>query len=218
MNLADQSMAELARTLPGATAVFHDYRLNFCCEGGQTLRRAAEARGLDVESLTLRLEELRREHGSGIEGREAITPELIYELRGRHRRILDEDLPELIRLARKVENVHARHPQCPRGLTLLLSTMAQELDEHVRREDEQVFPALVDDGADSEHLSALRDEHEQQGENLRALEALTGDMTPPERACPTWQALYNGLRQLRRDLIDDVHLENNVLFAGAEAC
>lgn len=215
MNLADQSMGEIARTLPGATAIFHDYQLNFCCEGDQTLRQAAEARGLEVDSLAQRLQQLGREHGLGTEGREAGTEDLIHELRGRHRRILDDELPELIRLARKVENVHARHSQCPSGLTLLLGTMAQELDEHVRREDEQVFPALAGNGVDSEDLSTLRNDHEQQGGNLKTLEGLTNDMVPPGRSCRTWQALYTGLRQLRRDLMDDVHLENNVLFGRA---
>lgn len=217
MYLGEQTLAEVARTVPGATAVFHDYQLNFCCGGDQTVRQAAEARGVDVQKLVSRLEQLRMEHGPDDQQQEMDTEELIDELRSRHRHMLNEQLPELIRLARKVENVHARHPECPAGLALLLTTMEQELREHMHKED-RVF-SLVADGTDQSSpasLSTLRDEHEQQGENLRTMEGLTGDIVPPERSCPTWQGLYTGLRQLRRDLMDDLHLENNVLFARAE--
>ncbi|MNP85488.1 Iron-sulfur cluster repair protein YtfE [compost metagenome] len=44
---------------------------------------------------------------------------------------------------------------------------------------------------------------------------LTGDMQPPEGACNTWRALYRGLDELRVDLMQHIHLENNVLFPRA---
>lgn len=217
MDPGEQTLAEVARTVPGATAVLHDYQLNFCCGGDQTVRQAAEARGVDVQTLVSRLEQLRMEHGPDEQQQAMDTEELISEIRSRHRHMLNEQLPELIRLARKVENVHARHPECPAGLALLLITMEQELREHMDKED-PVF-SLVADGTDQSSpasLSTLRDEHEQQAENLATMEGLTGNIVPPERACPTWQALYTGLRQLRRDLMDDLHLENNVLFVRAD--
>ena len=35
-------------------------------------------------------------------------------------------------------------------------------------------------------------------------------------ACNTWRALYTGLAQLREDLINHIHLENNILFPQFE--
>lgn len=35
-------------------------------------------------------------------------------------------------------------------------------------------------------------------------------------ACPSWQALYAGLVELCEDLMQHIHLENNVLFPRAE--
>ena len=46
---------------------------------------------------------------------------------------------------------------------------------------------------------------------------LTNDITPPTGACVTWRALYTGLTQLREDLMQHIHLENNILFANATA-
>lgn len=216
MNLADQSMGELARTLPGATAIFHDYHLDFCCGGDQTVRQAAEARGLDVETVVLRLERLRREDGPVAGPDETDLRGLVRDIHARHQLILEAELPELIRLAGKVERVHARHPRCPVGLGLLLKVMELELGEHVRKE-RPLFTALTANAGESAAVSfsSLRDEHEQLGERIRAMEVLTDDMVPPERACRTWQALYTGLDRLRRDLVDNVHLESNVLFVRA---
>jgi len=54
----------------------------------------------------------------------------------------------------------------------------------------------------------MRFEHDQHGEALNHLENLTQDITEPENACNTWRALYAGLRQLREDLMQHIHLEN----------
>jgi len=47
---------------------------------------------------------------------------------------------------------------------------------------------------------------------LAKLRQLTGNDTLPPDACPTFKALYEELQQLKVDLHQHVHLENNVLF------
>ena len=44
---------------------------------------------------------------------------------------------------------------------------------------------------------------------------LSGDSQPPEGACQTYRALYNGLEEFERDLHQPVHLENNIVFPRA---
>ena len=61
----------------------------------------------------------------------------------------------------------------------------------------------------------MRHEHDQHGVALARLEALTDDITTPKDACNTWRALYAGLTKLREDLMQHIHLENNVLFVNA---
>jgi hypothetical protein len=59
--------------------------------------------------------------------------------------------------------------------------------------------------------------HEHHREHLLRLRALTNNLTPPNIACTTWRALYAGLEQLEQDLMNHIHLENNVLFPRALA-
>ena len=64
-------------------------------------------------------------------------------------------------------------------------------------------------------VRAMEVEHEHHGENLREVRRLTGDLIAPDEGCTTWRALYLGLQQLEQELMEHIHLENNVLFPRA---
>ena len=55
-------------------------------------------------------------------------------------------------------------------------------------------------------------EHDEHGANLRKLEQLTNDFTPPADACTTWRPLYVGAHKLTDDVMEHTHTENNILF------
>ena len=55
-------------------------------------------------------------------------------------------------------------------------------------------------------------EHEDHGAHLQAVKDLTDDMRAPAGACTTWRALYAGLRKFAEDLVEHIHVENNILF------
>ena len=84
------------------------------------------------------------------------------------------------------------------------------------KEEQVLFPMLTRMGANTVGgpIAMMRFEHEQHGNALAQLEALTHNFTLPEGACNTWTALYLGLATLRHDLMEHIHLENNFLFAG----
>lgn len=217
MTLLDQSLGALARSIPGATQVFHEHKLDFCCGGKHSLREAAEGRGIDAQQIADRLEAIQAEiAGEGRDWRTATAADLIayiqYRFHERHR----EQLPELIRLAQRVEQVHGDRADCPAGLADHLTLMRQELESHMEKEEQVLFPALSQ-GCLPELLGpveVMRHEHDQHGEALAKLEALTHDITLPRGACNTWRALYLGLSALREDLMEHIHLENNILFEG----
>ena len=129
-----------------------------------------------------------------------------------------EQLPELIRMARRVQAVHRDHPQVPVGLAEHLETMEAELLEHMAKEETVLFP-MIKAGPPPfvvHPIGVMRNEHLQHGEALERLMALTQDATPPAGACNTWRALYAGIAQLSDDLIQHIHLENHLLFPQFE--
>ena len=150
---------------------------------------------------------------------EASAEELIQHILARYHQRHREQLPELIRLARRVEQVHGEHPHCPNGLADHLSDIQQALESHMAKEEQILFPMLLrgEHSMSRGPISVMRFEHEQHGQALEELYALTDRITAPLHACNTWQALYRGLDEFCRDLTRHIQLENEVLFVGPAA-
>jgi regulator of cell morphogenesis and NO signaling len=127
-----------------------------------------------------------------------------------HRR----DLPGLIVLARKVESVHGSRPEAPRGLADFLDEMAESLEEHMRKEEQILFPMILNGGHPmiSHPIGMMRMEHDDHTSNLDNLLALTNGLKVPEDACGSWRALYEGLGELSAELKEHIRIENKILF------
>ena len=216
MELIDQSLGQLARRIPGATRIFDAHHFDFCCAGNRTLRTVAASAGVDAEAIVgeLRLLEARVGESTEQDWGTASDTELVEHILARYHAVHREQLPELIRLARKVEQVHGDRPECPNGLADHLAGMAQELESHMRKEELVLFPMIArGQGAMAvAPVTMMRHEHDDHGVALRHLESLTDGITPPRGACTTWRALYTGLREFRQDLMQHIHTENNILF------
>lgn len=208
---AQQAIGQIAVNLPGSTAVFRRLKLDFCCGGQVPLQQACNSKGLPLDAVLAELALLDR--SSEVPASE--SPEAMIEhILARYHAVHREQLPELIRMARRVEAVHRESPDVPQGLAAHLETMEAELLEHMDKEEQVLFPMIQGEGQSlvSGPIRVLREEHTGHGQMLERLMALTGDATPPTGACNTWRALYAGIAQLSDDLINHIHLENNLLF------
>lgn len=216
MEMIELSLGQLARRIPGATRLFDAHRLDFCCGGNKTLRAAAAAAGVDTAPIVeeLRLLAERADTSGERDWQDAPATELVEHILARYHAVHREQLPELIRLARKVEQVHGDRADCPHGLAEHLSAMAQELESHMRKEEDVLFPMIVRGQGPraGAPINVMRMEHDDHGVALRAMETMTNDITAPAGACTTWRALYTGLRTFRADLMAHIHTENNILF------
>jgi regulator of cell morphogenesis and NO signaling len=215
MNYAQRQVADIAANLPGATKVFRDAKIDFCCGGQVPLADAVAARGASLTDIEARLAEL--ETGGVVAPQP--TDELIEHILERYHATHRAELPELIRLAARVEARHAANPLVPRGIHAALEEAAGALEEHMQKEEQILFPLMRSGGHPMLHapIGRMRHEHDEHGERLLHLEQLTHHFELPEEACPTWRALYAGVQKLIDDVHEHIHLENNVLFPRFEA-
>ncbi len=217
-SLRSRTVGEIAATVPGATAIFRRFKLDFCCGGDVALADAANDRGIAVADVEQALAALAEVEDAAPAAQE--TGELIDHILARYHETHRRELPELIRLARKVEAVHAERPDAPRGLADTLQEMLGELEVHMRKEELILFPAMrhfADGGGLDGPIAQMRHDHDDHGAQLQRLEEITGNFTLPEGACRSWQALYAGAAKLADDVREHIHLENNVLFPRYEA-
>ncbi|MCB6184579.1 iron-sulfur cluster repair protein YtfE [Leeia sp. TBRC 13508] len=205
------AIGQIAVALPGSTAVFRELKLDYCCGGQLSLAEAVAKKGLTLEDVLARLANLQRTNDLPVD---LPTAELIDHILARYHEVHRQQLPELIAMAKRVEAVHRDDPDVPSGLAALLAKVADELESHMQKEEQILFPMLKAGGNPFvvHPIAVMRSEHTDHGENVAALMLITNDMTPPAHACNTWRALFSGIQQLCDDLINHIHLENNVLF------
>jgi regulator of cell morphogenesis and NO signaling len=147
-----------------------------------------------------------------------VTGPLIDHILSRYHEVHRAESAELLRLARKVETVHADDPEVPAGLAQSLGVLASEMEDHMRKEEMILFPAMrAGGGPRFEHpIAVMRGDHEDYTANIELIRQLTGGLMPPDHACGSWRALYAGTEKLLDDLAAHIALENEVLFPSFE--
>jgi regulator of cell morphogenesis and NO signaling len=209
-------VGDIASDLPGAAEVFRQHGISFCCGGTLSIAEAAAKQGLAAKAL---LDELRALVAAA--GRDAPqeTLPLIDHILTRYHDTHRTEMDWLIPLAQKVETVHSDHDDAPHGLTEALLELRDELENHMTKEEQVLFPMMKQGGHPMiQHpISAMRHEHEQAANLLRGIEHATHGLVLPEGACRSWTALYTGLAKFTDDLVTHMHLENTVLFPRFEA-
>ncbi len=213
-SMAARSLGEIAASLPGATAVLRRHKLDFCCGGAESLEQAARHKGIDPAPIEAELAALSQGPNDVPDSVEDLVQHIVERYHEVHRR----ELPELRQLARRVESVHAEHPAVPKGLSDVIAHLHGELESHMQKEEQILFPLMIAGGSPMivHPIAMMRHEHDEAGEDLKAIDKLTGELTLPAEACNTWRALYAGLGKFAEDLTEHIHIENNILFPKFE--
>lgn len=214
MNL-DTQVRDIAANMPGAAELFRQSGISFCCGGKMPLAEAAKAQGLEPEALLAQLFALQEDAN-----REAPTETLalIDYVLDRYHETHRRELESLIPLAQRVETVHGDNDEAPLGVTAALIALHDELDSHMMKEEQVLFPMMRagNVAALAGPLAVMRDDHHAATDLLRGIEHASNGLILPEGACGSWTALYTGLRKLGDDLVAHIHLEETVLFPRFE--
>ena len=216
MSFAQQKLSELAVSIPGATKIFREYDLDFCCGGSVLLEVAAQQKNLNLAEIEKRLTDLQQSKAENHDkdwisaSYAEMIDHIVTRFHNRHR----EQLPELITLAEKVENVHGDRDDCPIGVAAQLEKIYAELSQHLMKEEQILFPMIKmgNYAMASMPIRVMEMEHDEAGQDVEVIKSLSNNCTPPADACFSWKALYSGINEFIDDLMHHIHLENNILF------
>jgi len=208
------SLADLVNENGGAVRILQRHRLDFCCGGQRTIEAACAQAGVDPEALLAEIDQATAGRAGSLQVEGWSPAQLVDHIVERYHVPLREDVPRLYDLAARVEHRHVGKPDCPAGLALHLQGMQQAIEIHLAKEEQILFPMIR---AGRGHLAqmpvqVMMQEHDDHGQSLRRIRQLTRDFRLPSDACNSWRALYDGLLDLERELMEHIHLENNVLF------
>ncbi len=223
----ETTVGEIVRSAPARSRIFESLGIDYCCGGKKPLAEACRAKNLDPATVVAMLAAL----DAGPSTAESANPDalslsaLCDHIEQIHHGYLREELPRLDFMTRKVAAVHGDHEPRLLEVRQVFESFNVAMTSHTQEEEEKIFPAIRQlespggtgvaplKGA----LDKLESEHDRAGAALARFRELTDNYSPPEWACNTFRALYDGLANLERETHQHVHKENNVLFPRALA-
>ncbi len=234
MNIDPTSrVRDLAVSVPGATAIFERFHIDYCCRGGNSLGEACAAAGVPVDKIQEEIERVSTERTEPTtRWEDESLAALVAYIVQRHHTYTREALDRLGPLSMKVASVHGgRHSFLPQ-LAVLVRELDGELRPHLVKEEHVLFPyiekleasaragrpaSIAPFGSIENPVRMMMLEHDHCGDLLREMRGLTSDYGLPADACASFTALYEALQALEKDLHEHIHLESNILFPRAVA-
>ncbi len=225
-DIRNKSLGELVAENPQVIPVLNKYSLDYCCGGKDSLEKAVKDGGHDESRVFGELEAVLKEKETLSEQykdwRKASVPEIIDRILQTHHVFMKETLAEANVLMFKVLKAHFRN-HGPLLLTIhkLFGTLKTELEAHLVKEEESLFPRILeyDESGDGKvlediivEMQSTEDEHDAAGDLFKELNTVTGGYQVPVDACLSFQRVYELLDALEKDTFNHIHLENSILF------
>jgi regulator of cell morphogenesis and NO signaling len=213
-----------------AAAVFERFGLDFCCGGKQTLNEVCQQPAVDAGALLHALDELPGEGASADAAAAWPLDTLIEHILARHHAYVRSAIPILTTHTAKIAAVHGERSPELLSVARQFAAVAEGLTLHMAKEEQILFPyirSLVEADRAGQRIAPspfgtvhnpirmMEAEHEEAGDDMRAIRELTQGYALPAFACATYRACFEELQEFEWDLHRHVHLENNVLFPRA---
>jgi len=227
------TLAEVAANSLSAIRVLEQHGLDYCCGGKQPFEEACIAKGLDAAQILREIAEAPVTGATDRNWQTAPLQDLVTHILETHHAYLKLDLPVLQARCEKVVAAHgARDPQVLPRLAQVFTALRSELEMHLYKEENILFPVItqygraelqnrpvppVPFGSVANPIAVMEREHDGAGDALEEIRELTRNYNPPDYACNTMRALYEGLQALEKDLHVHIYLENHILFPRAIA-
>lgn len=219
------TMGEIVANDFRAASVFKNNHLDFCCGGNKTLEEACMEKGIVPGKVEHELKELATiPLNSGQDYRTWKLDFLCDYLVNTHHQYVLKTLPDLLSYTQKIASVHGtRHPELIE-VASLFARINKELLQHLKNEEEVLFPAIKSLLAHNDRISKdvivseitrMTGEHEFAGGAMDTINTLTHHYMLPQDSCATYQVTFKLLEQFEDDLHIHVHLENNILYPNA---
>lgn len=219
------SVGEIVANDFRSASVFREAGIDFCCGGKKNIKDSCEELSINRADLIEKLELLDSSSPSASQNyKDWDTAFLCDYIVNTHHMYVRRSLPELVHYTQKISMVHGEtHPELIE-VAGLFSQINKELLQHLKNEEEVLFPAIKDAlitgsviarAKIHSEIERLSLEHEFAGSAMDKIKILTKSYQLPEDSCNSYKVTFKLLGEFEEDLHIHVHLENNILFPKA---
>jgi regulator of cell morphogenesis and NO signaling len=225
LQLQNLSVGEIVANDFRTSSLFKKAGIDFCCGGKQSFSDACNEKGIDAAQLENEILKVSKEPLNEFINFKNWGPVFLSEyIVNTHHKFVMKNLPELFFYTQKIASVHGEHhPELVEVADLFVKINA-ELLQHLKNEEEVLFPAIKDvvntnsikarETIVSE-IARMTGEHEFAGGAMDEINKITKGYKVPEDGCNTYRVAFKLLEQFEDDLHTHVHLENNILYPKA---
>lgn len=208
-----------------AASILKTAGIDFCCGGKKSLEQACREKMIDPSRIESELNELESTPQNHVENFDEWELGFLcdYIVNIHHKYVL-KTLPQLVTYTEKIASVHGgKHSELV-TVSRLFSQINVELLQHLKNEEEVLFPAIKSIIANNSpeakslinsEITRMSGEHEFAGGTIDKINELTNGYKVPADGCNTYNVTFKLLQQFEDDLHIHVHLENNILYPKA---
>jgi regulator of cell morphogenesis and NO signaling len=225
---ADTTIGEIVTRFPQTICLLRRLHIEFCCDGERSLGELCRERRLSLDDLVVAL-------SAAVSGSPRPRDDwptrplsdLTAHLVETFHEPLRHELPDLRRMARRVQRHRDSYRIVLAVLLRELERFSEGIESHIAREERELFPIIhrAEDGQlgddDATHFcrlhAILHADNVETALALRILDNVIARGGDPADACITLRRLLRGLKDLVRLMQLYFHLENNLLLPRAAA-
>jgi len=225
MNIGVKStLGDIVTAYPGTAKVMNKYKIDYCCGGKDVLEDVLADLPVDSDAVVNELESATQvsDNQVVVDWKQQSLSQIVDYILNNHHTFMKETLEELNMLMFRILKVHYKSDgESLLKIHKLFGTLKTELEAHLVKEEENLFPLIVEyeatksDVTKQAILKFIADteaEHDAAGDLFKALEEATNDFTAPEHACYSYKRTFELLDALEKDTFNHIHMENSILF------
>ncbi|MCF2487769.1 iron-sulfur cluster repair di-iron protein [Dyadobacter sp. CY347] len=211
--------------------VFQKHNIDFCCNGAISLSEACVKNGVDIGILSQEILRSMQTTADPQKDFDVWELDLLAEyIEAKHHKYTAEKMPQILANLNKICLVHGTNHSELLEIRDLFRDIAHELTVHMKKEEFMIFPVIKKMvwagnqqqnipsqtyGSIQNPIAVMMQDHENEGERMRKIAALSDNYRPAPDACTTYKASFFMLKEFESDLHKHKHLENNILFPKA---
>ncbi len=217
----EHTPAQIVKEFPKASDLFKFHGINFCCKGDIELKKTFDHKNVEGSNILTELNGAYDEWLS--KGNKAINwdtkslTDITNYIKEHYHTYLQDELSALGEFVTRIYRVHGEDSLHLKELYSLYNEFLIEAEIHLVKETTEVIPMIQKSETINHHhiskeIEVLKDGNETMIQLLNKMRTTTNEFVPPLDACGSYRITYARLLELETEMMDYIHLENNILF------